>query len=156
MVDSGMTSDPNHTAKNLILGLLGLQINLLTEDVLVEMLRRCEQGKEKSLDSLLIADPSFDREAAAPLLPLREKHIQLKQGSIEKSLACLSSVDYFFSKLSALNIKPLDAMLDCVSAQRREDAQEVTRAYVPGDSSELENASLTAKSKSRFRIRRAR
>ena len=119
MVDSGTTGDPNHTAKNLILGLLGLQLNLLSEDVLVEMLRRCEQGKEKSLHSLLIADQSFDREAADLLLALREKHIELNQGSIEKSLACLSSVDSFFSKLSALYIKPLDEMLQSVSVQRR-------------------------------------
>ncbi|HQZ65406.1 MAG TPA: serine/threonine-protein kinase [Planctomycetaceae bacterium] len=155
MVDSGITSDPHRAARNLLLGLLGLQLNLLSEDVLVEMLRRCEQGEEKSLHSLLLADQSFDPEAADLLLALQEKHVQLNKGSIEKSLACLSSVDSFFSKLSALNLKPIDEMLQCVSVQRRGNAEEVTRACVPGQSIDLENAALTAKSKSRFRIIRS-
>ena len=153
MVDSGTTGDPSQTARNLILGLLGLQLNLLTEDVLIEMLRRCEHGAEKSLHSLLIADHTLDRETADLLLALAGKHLQLNQGSIEQSLACLSSHDSFFSKLSALSIKPLDDMLQHVSAQRRGNVQNVIRATVPGDSIEQENASRSAKS--RFRIIRS-
>jgi serine/threonine protein kinase/lipopolysaccharide biosynthesis regulator YciM len=107
--------------RNLLFGLLALQLNFIDRDALVDAFHRWVSDRSKPLDQIL-----QDRGALRPdehdlLQALVAKHLEKFGGDPEKSLAALSSIGSLRQDLSRLADPDLHASLVHVAAARPDD-----------------------------------
>src|SRR4029077_2847298 len=80
------------TAQNLLFGLLALQNNFISRDVLVAAFGTWVADKSMSLDQILLDRGHLDPDCHALLTGLVRQHLKLHSDDPEKSLADLSSI----------------------------------------------------------------
>jgi tetratricopeptide (TPR) repeat protein len=133
--------------RNLLFGILALQMDFITRDALIEAMHAWVLDKAKSLEQILLEQGTLRQDAHALLAALVDKHLALHDNDAEKSLAALSSAGSVREQLARLADPDLDASLAHVSAARQDETvDDVPRA--PATMEGLSSAGL------RFRILR--
>ena len=80
------------TDRNLLFGILALQMDFITRDQLVSAMNAWVLNKAKPLDALLLEQKALAADTHAVLDTLVQKHLALHENDPEKSLAAVSSV----------------------------------------------------------------
>ena len=77
--------------RNLLIGILALQLDFIGRDQLVEAMHAWVLDKSQSLDNILLRQKAIDAETRELILALVRKHVDLHQGETGKSLTAASS-----------------------------------------------------------------
>lgn len=109
--------------RNLLLGLLALQNNLIDRRQLVRAFDDWVVDKEQSLGNLLVRDGALKVEELNLVSALVARHLDRHDGQVEKSLAALSSLGSVREELSQIGDPHLQASLGLVSAAHGHDSQ---------------------------------
>jgi len=72
--------------RNLLLGILALQNDLVTRDQLIDAINAWAEAKDRPLGEILVERGTLDRERLHLLEQLLDAHVQ-RHGSVEQSLA---------------------------------------------------------------------
>ncbi len=97
--------------RNLLFGMLALQMDFISRDALVEGMQAWMMNKSKSLGELLVERGMLAAEDHGLLDPLVEAHIR-KHGGAEQSLAVLSSDEGIATDLKDIDDTDIRASLD--------------------------------------------
>ncbi len=79
--------------RNLLIGILALQMDFISRDQLVEAIHAWVLDKSQSLDDVLLCRQAIDGATRDLILALVEKHLQMHQGDAAQSLAAVSSIN---------------------------------------------------------------
>ncbi len=79
--------------RNLLFGILALQLNFVTRDQLIAGMHAWVLNKSTSLGEIFVAQQSMEAEQYRLLDALVEKHVEKHGGSVTQSIQQLSSVD---------------------------------------------------------------
>jgi eukaryotic-like serine/threonine-protein kinase len=121
-----MSDNPAHaplqdTAQNLLFGLLALQNNFISRDVLVAAFGAWIAEKSKPLGQILLDQGHLDFDCHALLMGLVRQHLKLHGEDPEKSLADLGAMGSELRRLLDLGDPELSASLGHVASARRGD-----------------------------------
>jgi serine/threonine-protein kinase len=81
-----------NTDRNLLFGILALQVDLIDRDQLVAAMNRWALEKDKPLGQILLEDGALKADTHKLLDALAEKHLQVHGGDAEQSLQHISSI----------------------------------------------------------------
>ena len=95
--------------RNLLIGILALQLDFIGCNQLVEAMHAWVLDKSQSLDNILLRQKAIDAETRELILALVRKHVDLHQGEAGKSLTAASS---FGSSVTNLLRSIADADID--------------------------------------------
>lgn len=96
--------------RNLLFGILALQLNFVTRDQLVEGMNKWVLDKTKTLGELFVAAKAIELDHFKLLDALVDKHIEKHSGDAQKSIQKLSSIDpYATQQLRAIEDSELAA-----------------------------------------------
>ena len=109
------------SAQNLLFGLLALQNNFISRDVLVAAFGAWIAEKSKPLDHILLDQGHLDADCHALLTGLVGQHLKLHGDDAEKSLADLSAMGSELRRLLDLGDPELSVSLGHVASARRGD-----------------------------------
>lgn len=109
---------PAGADRNLLLGILALQVDFISRDQLTEATKAWLKDKSRSLDEILIEKRSLKPRSRDLLLPLVEQHIEDHEGDPARSLAALSSIGSVAEDLRALGDDEIDATVSFVGQDR--------------------------------------
>ncbi len=114
--------------RNLLFGILALQLNFVTRDQLIAGMHAWVLNKSTSLGEIFVAQQSMEAEQYRLLDALVEKHVEKHGGSVTQSIQQLSSVDpQVTSSLRAIDDPDLQGTLhQSIDSQRQHD---VTQHY---------------------------
>jgi serine/threonine-protein kinase len=117
-----------HADRNLLFGILALQMDFITRDALVAAMSAWVLAKEKPLGELLLAQGALRPDAHALLQALVEKYLEMHGHDAERSLAALSSIGSVRERLKHVADPEVEASLAHVSQARQgEDDPHATR-----------------------------
>src|SRR5690242_14944290 len=88
--------------RNLLFGILALQMDFITRDALVKAMNAWVLEKNKALGEILVAQGAMHADARNLLEPLVQKHLELHDNDPEKSLAAVSSVGSVHDELKQI------------------------------------------------------
>ncbi|MBI1913292.1 MAG: SUMF1/EgtB/PvdO family nonheme iron enzyme [Planctomycetes bacterium] len=115
---------PNsHADRNLLFGILALQMDFISRDQLVEAMNAWVLAKHRPLGDLLVERGALASADYALLAPMVERHIAKHGGDPAKSLAVLSSVGPARDALAAIVDADVQASLQQVPAARQTPAE---------------------------------
>jgi tetratricopeptide (TPR) repeat protein/tRNA A-37 threonylcarbamoyl transferase component Bud32 len=109
-----------HADRNLLFGILALQMDFITRDALIAAMSAWAVAKDQLLGQLLADQGALQAEHRALLEPLVEAHLKAHSGDPQKSLAALSSVNSVREDLSRVADPDVQASLAHVSTRRPE------------------------------------
>ena len=116
---------PQLADRNLLVGILAVQMDFVTHDQLIVAMQDWLLHKSQPLEELLAARGALRADAGQLLASLVDMHLKMHGGDPEMSLAALSSVENIRADLGKLPDVELQASLGHVSiARRRPDAEE--------------------------------
>ncbi len=110
--------------RNLLFGILGLQVGFISQTQLVDSMQQWLLEKDRPIEAIIVRNGFMTQQYAEFLTQLVDKHLQLNGGEIEKSIAALSSVHDVRKKLEALDDPDLDATLSRVIELHRQSFEE--------------------------------
>jgi len=111
-VEAEQASISRHrAAENLLFGILGWQMDFIRREDLVQATRVWTGNKQRSLAELLIADGKLNRDDARLLWELVNKHVEKHGGSIQRSLAAVSSDAGLQQDLAEINDQDVSGSL---------------------------------------------
>lgn len=116
-----MSSSHASTDRNLLIGILALQMDLISQQQLIQAMQSWLLSKQVPLEDLLLQQKAVQPESRDFLRSLAEKHLQLHSNNAERSLAALSSSTSVRKKLQDLNDSGIDRTLTRVSELRDAD-----------------------------------
>jgi serine/threonine protein kinase/tetratricopeptide (TPR) repeat protein len=102
--------------RNLLFGILALQMDFITKDGLVAAMNAWVLNKQAQLGELLVERKLMDSDRRSLLNALMEEHVKL-HGGIEQSLAALSAVDTVVEELRSIADGDLQASLVGIAHQ---------------------------------------
>ncbi|MBI1916973.1 MAG: serine/threonine protein kinase [Planctomycetes bacterium] len=105
--------------RNLLFGILALQMDFITRDQLVEAMNAWVLAKQRPLGDLLVERGALASEDHALLAPMVERHIAKHGGDPAKSLAVLSSVVSARAALAGVADADVQASLQQVPEARQ-------------------------------------
>ena len=111
----------DQTPRDLLFGLLALQIGLIDQDQIVTAFSAWSRAKGKTLAEILIERGSIDEESRALLAGMAEKQLMLHGGDAEKSLAAVALGSSTREKLAALEDADLAQSLPIVGSKTEVD-----------------------------------
>ena len=120
MSDNAASGQLRDIAHNLLFGLLALQNNFISREVLVAAFGVWIAKKSKPLDQILLDLTNLDFDCHALLTALVRQHLKLHGDDPEKSLADLSAMDTVLRRLLELGDPGLSASLELVATSRGE------------------------------------
>jgi hypothetical protein len=106
---------PNSTAsrpsadRNLLFGILALQMNFISRDALITAMNAWVLDKAKPLGQILLEQEALRDDAHALLEALVQKHLELHGNDPEQSLAALSSAGSVAKQLKQIGDAELHA-----------------------------------------------
>jgi eukaryotic-like serine/threonine-protein kinase len=106
------------TSHNLLLGILGLQHNFISREVLIDACNAWVMDKSQPWGQLLLARGALDASRLALLEALVDEHVKLHHDDPEQSLEVLSSIGSARQALDAIADADLRASLANVGASR--------------------------------------
>ncbi|MEQ8790886.1 MAG: protein kinase [Pirellulaceae bacterium] len=104
--------------RNLLFGILAMQMNFIDRDRLIEAMHAWLLEKSTPLGRILLARGALSEETFGLIDALVEKHLEMHGGDPEKSLATVSSIGSVRDDLKKLDDDELNATLAHVSATR--------------------------------------
>src|ERR1700686_4111140 len=90
---------PPSAGRNLLFGILALQMDFISRDALVQAMNAWVLDKTKPLGQILLEKGAFRQDEHAVLEALVQKHLERHDGDPEKSLASVSSLGSVRQKL---------------------------------------------------------
>src|SRR5438094_149627 len=105
--------------RNLLFGILALQMDFITRDQLVAAMQAWTLDKAKTLGAILESQGALSSARHQMLAPLVQEHIKQHGGDPHQSLAAVSSVDSVREELAKIADPDLLLSLAGVSAFRR-------------------------------------
>jgi eukaryotic-like serine/threonine-protein kinase len=106
----------DETPRDLLFGLLALQIGLIDQDQLLAAFSAWSRSKGKTLAEILLDRGSIDAESRSLLAAMADKQLKLHGGDTEKSLAAVATGPSTREKLAALGDTDLIASLALVGS----------------------------------------
>jgi eukaryotic-like serine/threonine-protein kinase len=146
-----------HADRNLLFGILALQMDFIGRDALVAAMNAWVLDKTKSLGQILLDQGALRPDTHAVLEALVQKHLELHDGDAAKSLAAVSSLGSARQALQEVADADVQASLAIVSRDRRADDPDATREHVSARSpgrAEPSWAGLPTSAGLRFRVLR--
>jgi serine/threonine protein kinase len=131
------TSHPS-ADRNLLLGILALQMDFVTRDALVAGMHAWVLRKSTSLGQILLEQGALRADTHTLLEALVEKHLEMHDGNAHKSLAAVSSVGSLRDDLKQMADPDLCASLVHVSAAHVDEGVPATRPPAAGQNEEAE------------------
>jgi serine/threonine-protein kinase len=116
--------------RNLLFGILALQLDFVTRDALIEAMNAWVLDKNKPLGHILIDQNALEPHRYALLDALVQEHLKQHSNDPEKSLAALSSIASVREQLKGLNDPAIEATLSHLT--RREAEISTIDAPSPG------------------------
>src|SRR5438034_11838482 len=86
------TPSPQSSDRNLLFGILALQMDFISRDALIKAMNAWVLEKAKLLGQLLIDQGALRPDAHAVLEALVQKHLELHDNDPEKSLASVNAI----------------------------------------------------------------
>jgi WD40 repeat protein/serine/threonine protein kinase len=123
-----------HADRNLLFGILALQMDFITRDALVQAMNSWVLTKELPLGQILQNQGNLGDDEHALLEALVQKHLQRHGSDPEQSLAAVSSVGSLRDELRQIADPDVQASLAHVSAKQAEDDPYGTRDVSVGTS----------------------
>jgi serine/threonine protein kinase len=108
--------------RNLLLGILALQMDFVTREQLVAAMHAWVLAKSKPLDQVLFDQGALKNDTRALLTALVAKHLELHAGDAQQSLAAVSSVGSLREELKSLADPDVEASLSIAGKARDPDA----------------------------------
>ena len=124
-----------HTDRNMLLGILALQMDFTRRDQLIAAMNAWVLDKTKWLDEILLEQGALKEDTHALLVALVDKHLEVHEGDAEKSLAALSSIGSLREDLKSISDPEIAATLTIVSANRGMDDPDAATTHAVGASS---------------------
>src|SRR4051812_14139584 len=115
---SGPTPSRPAADRNLLFGVLALQMDFVTRDALVRAMHAWVLDKAKPLGQVLVEQGRLREDAHLLLEALVEKHLEMHGGDPQKSLASVSSLGPVREELRQVADPDLHASLACVPVAR--------------------------------------
>src|SRR4051812_33531358 len=109
---------PLQTDRNLLLGILALQLDFVTRDQLIAAMHAWILEKATPLDQILHRQMSLRDDAHALLIALVAKHLEMHGADPRQSLASVSSFDSLRHDLNALADPDIEASLAAIPSHR--------------------------------------
>src|SRR4051794_180675 len=100
--------------RNLLLGILALQMDFISRDALIAAMNAWVLDKDKPLGQILIAQGALARQDHELLEPMVARHVQIHGGDPHKSLAALSSIGSARQDLEQIGDPDIHATLTLV------------------------------------------
>jgi len=110
-----------HTNRNMLLGILALQMDFITRDQLIAGMHAWVPDKTRKLDEILLEQGALPQDMRTLLTALVDKHLEVHEGDAEKSLASLSSIGSLREDLKPIADPEIAATLTIASANRGDD-----------------------------------
>jgi serine/threonine-protein kinase len=120
--------------RNLLVGILALQADLISRDSLISAMSAWTLAKSRPLGEILLEQGAFDVEAHALVEGLVRKSLARHDGDAEQSLAALSSIDTTRQQLQQLGDPDVNASLPKLSASRSSADPHATQGLAVGSS----------------------
>jgi len=102
--------------RNLLFGILALQMDFICRDALIQAMNTWVLDKAKSLGQILVEQGALRQDAHNLLEPLVRKHLEMHGNDAEKSLATVSSVGSVRQELQQIADPDVHASLAHISA----------------------------------------
>lgn len=128
--------------RNLLVGILALQMDFISRDQLIECLSTWVLDKDTPLEQVLADHGALDEPSKEVLAALVDQHVKVHDGDVERSLAAVSALAPLKGKLSGLGDDDLEASLAVVH-EGEENSSLMTETF-----------SVAPAAASRFRILR--
>ena len=130
-------SDPapfqRSTDRNLLFGILALQMDFISRDALIAAMNAWVLDKAKPLGEMLVEQGALAAKARDKLDEIVELHLEIHGGDLQKSLAAVSSIGSSVrQELEKVADADLHAMLTQVSAARPDEDPWATQGPVEG------------------------
>ena len=100
---------------NLLMGILALQLDFIDRDQLVKSLNDWVLNKQTPLHQILREMGALSGDTEALLLAVVQKHLEMHEGDVEKSLAAVSSLGSVADELRAMDDPVIDETLTFAS-----------------------------------------
>jgi serine/threonine-protein kinase len=113
--------DPPTADRNLLFGILALQMDFIDRDQLIAAMHAWVLDKQTSLGEILLRQGALRGDTFPLLDALVNKHLELHGGDPQKSLAAVNSVESLRRDLEQFADADVQASLAHVSADRREE-----------------------------------
>ncbi len=107
-----------HADRNLLFGVLALQMDFISRDALIAALNSWVLEKSRSLGQIMVDQSVLSNADRAMLEAVVERHLQLHEGDIEKSIASLASLRDFDRELQQIADVDVQASLQQFSVAR--------------------------------------
>jgi serine/threonine-protein kinase len=126
------TSTGSAADRNLLFGILALQMDFIGRDALIAAMHAWVLDKSKSLGQVLVAQRSLRSDKYQLLEALVQAHIEQHGNQIEQSLAAVGTAGPARRELQALADPDVQASLVFLTADDSEEADPKTAEFVPG------------------------
>lgn len=108
--------------RNLLVGILALQMEFVTQSQLIEAMQRWVLEKEKPIEALLFEADVINAETREFLKSIAQQHLKLHSDSVQKSLASLSSLGSLGDELLELQDSAVEQTIRSIAATKKLDA----------------------------------
>ncbi len=116
--------------RNLLVGMLALQMSLINQPQLIMGLQAWMQDKSKGIEDILVQQKAISAEEREFLRSVVQKYSQLQGGDLTRGLAEISNASSVEEKIGALDDESLYRTLQSVQDRRRKQADpEQTTSY---------------------------
>jgi hypothetical protein len=124
---------PASADRNLLFGVLALQMDFISRDALVKAMNAWVLDKHKPLGQILVEQAALREDTRAALEVVVGKHLELHGGDPQHSLASVSSIRSLRQDLGQVADPDLQASLALVSAARHAGPDpDLTSDYAAG------------------------
>src|SRR5947208_792265 len=117
----GPTSSRPSAERNLLFGILALQMDVIGRDALIAGMHAWMLDKAKPLGQILVEQQALTATARDKLEAVVELHLEVHGGDVQKSLAAVSSIASLRQELEQVGDAELHASLAQVSLARLEE-----------------------------------
>src|SRR6516164_1370386 len=107
-----------HSDRNLLFGILALQLDFINRDALVRAMQAWVLEKNKSLGQILLDLQALSTEHCSLLETLVEQHLRVHDQQATKSLASLPGARFLVDDLKSLADSEVDASLQHLSTNQ--------------------------------------
>ena len=111
------------TDRNLLFGILALQMDFITRDALITAMKTCEKEKEKSVGQVLQSQGSLAGDDDRLLNVLVGRFMEIHDNNARRCLAAVTTVNAIRNDLEQIGDKELSLTLDFVAKSEEETAQ---------------------------------
>ena len=114
---------PSRTDRNLLFGILALQMDFITRDGLLSAMQAWVFSKEKTLGQLLVERGDLPAGRKDLMDALVDEHLKTHQGDVQASLAAAPPPDFLLQDIRAIGDAELEASLAAAPSQQGQNPE---------------------------------